>query len=415
MAVQDLTHLRQVVDRAVADVRVTDIHTHLYQPAFGDLLLWGVDQLLTYHYLIAETMRWSDISYESYYSLSTAEQADLIWQKLFLENSPYSEACRGVLTTLSLLGFDLSARSLAEARTYFRSVSVEEYVDRIFRVAKLESVVMTNDPFDPEEAAVWRRGFARDSRFHAALRIDPLLNGWDRSHKLLREWGYQVDGTLCSGDLREVRRFLSDWADRMNPLYMAVSLPTSFAMPEESSRAKLIEQCVLPLSRERNIPFAMMIGVKRRVNPGLRLAGDSGGRARISAVEYLCAQYPDNKFLVTMLSRENQHELAVTARKFRNLMVFGCWWFMNNPSIIEEITRMRFEMLGVSVIPQHSDARILDQVLYKWDHSRRIVGDVLHDKYADLMATGWRLEESEVARDVAKLFGGNFWTFLGRK
>ena len=25
--------------------------------------------------------------------------------------------------------------------------------------------------------------------------------------------------------------------------------------------------------------------------------------------------------------------LCVTARKFRNLHVFGCWWFMNVPSI----------------------------------------------------------------------------------
>ena len=26
------------------------------------------------------------------------------------------------------------------------------------------------------------------------------------------------------------------------------------------------------------------------------------------------------------------------ARKFANLMPFGCWWFLNNPSIIAEIT-----------------------------------------------------------------------------
>jgi hypothetical protein len=58
-----------------------------------------------------------------------------------------------------------------------------------------------------------------------------------------------------------------------------------------------------------------------------------------------------------MLARENQHELAVAARKFGNLMVFGCWWFVNNPSLITEITRMRVELLGTSFIPQHSDAR----------------------------------------------------------
>ena len=129
-------------------------------------------------------------------------------------------------------------------------------------------------------------------------------------------------------------------------------------------------------------------------------------------MERLCATYPDNKFMVTMLARENQHELCVAARKFRNLCVFGCWWFLNNPSLVEEMTRMRLELLGLSVVPQHSDARVLEQVIYKWDHSRAIIAKVLADKYADLMATGWELTEREIERDVARLLGGNFWEFL---
>ncbi|MGB9620196.1 MAG: glucuronate isomerase, partial [Armatimonadota bacterium] len=147
-------------------------------------------------------------------------------------------------------------------------------------------------------------------------------------------------------------------------------------------------------------------------NPGLRLAGDSVGRGSVEVVEHLCANYPDARFLVTMLSRENQHELCVAARKFRNLHVFGCWWFLNNPSLIDEITRMRLELLGLSVTPQHSDARVLDQLVYKWAHSRAIIADVLADKYIDLAAAGWRATEDEIRRDVAELFGGNFWTFV---
>jgi hypothetical protein len=37
----------------------TDIHTHLYAPSFGKLGLWGIDELLTYHYLEAEFFRYS--------------------------------------------------------------------------------------------------------------------------------------------------------------------------------------------------------------------------------------------------------------------------------------------------------------------------------------------------------------------
>ena len=103
-----------------------------------------------------------------------------------------------------------------------------------------------------------------------------------------------------------------------------------------------------------------MIGVYRQVNPGLRLAGDSVRRSNLDCLDNLCRGFPDNRFLVTTLAREDQHELCVTARKHPNLLVFGCWWFLNNPSVIQEITRERLEMLGLTVVPQHSDARVLD-------------------------------------------------------
>ena len=120
----------------------------------------------------------------------------------------------------------------------------------------------------------------------------------------------------------------------MDPFYLAVSLPDDFAWPEDSPRGRLIEQVVLPACRDHRLPFAMMIGVRRAVNPALRDAGDGVGKADVSTVHRLCRTHPDNRFLVTMLSRENQHELCVAARKFANLMPFGCWWFLNNPSIV---------------------------------------------------------------------------------
>jgi len=155
-----------------------------------------------------------------------------------------------------------------------------------------------------------------------------------------------------------------------------------------------------------------MIGVKKLVNPDLRLAGDSVGKGDINTLEYLCSKYPDNKFMVTMLSRENQHELCVVARKFKNVLVFGCWWFLNNPVLIEEITRMRLELLGSGFIPQHSDCRVLDQMIYKWDHSKKIIENVRLDKYSDILKTGWIIDESEIKRDINKLFGENFWRFI---
>ena len=406
--------VREAVKRIVHQTPIVDVHTHIYPSAFGDLLLWGVDELITYHYLIAEVFRVAPIPYEDFWKMTTKQKADHIWRHLFLDRSPVSEACRGVLTSLKELGLDTAERDLDLHRKYFEGRTADDHVGKVFDRANVRYVVMTNNPFDDAERPVWERGFEPDSRFRPALRVDELLVNLPRAAESLKTMGYQVSTDCGPDDLAEIRRFLEDWTARMKPLYMAASLPPGFMYPEDSPMGRVIEECFLPHGRDNNLPFAMMIGVKKLVNPNLQLAGDSVGKARIEAVENLCARNPRNKFLLTFLSRENQHECCIAARKFGNLHIFGCWWFLNNPSIIDEITRERLETLGLSITPQHSDARVLDQLLYKWNHSRRIIGDVLSDKYVDLLATGWRPTEDEIQRDVRLLFGGAFEEFLAR-
>jgi hypothetical protein len=423
MRIRDPQQLKAVVEASVREVAVTDVHTHLYPPAFGSLLPWGIDELLTYHYLVAEVFRWVDMPYSEFWALPKQAQAELVWRTLFVEHSPVAESCRGVLTVLQKLGLDLGSRDLASYRRYFAGLRVGDYVDTVLDLAGVKEVVMTNDPFDDAERELWLRGPQGDARFKAGLRLDGLLNGWGQNWSKLASWGYPVEEALTEQSGREVRRFLKEWARRIQAVYLAVSLPPTlrlgsgqaFTMPEDSPRGRLIAECVLPVCQELGLPFAMMIGVKKLVNPELQLAGDGVGKASIETIEHLCSRYPSNKFMVTMLSRENQHELCVAARKFRNLLVFGCWWFLNNPSLVEEITRMRLELLGLSFVPQHSDARVLDQLVYKWEHSRRVIGEVLYEKYRDLMASGWVMEDQEIRRDVGKLFGGNFWDFLGKR
>lgn len=399
------------VESVVAQTPISDIHTHLYDPAFGDLLLWGLDELLVYHYLVAEAFRYLDLPYDKFWALSKTQQADLIWEKLFIENSPISESCRGVLTCLNALGLDAKKRDLVALRRWFAKWKPADYVTRVMSVAGVSSICMTNSPFDDLERPVWERGFRRDERFSAALRIDPLLVSWKTAVPRLREWGYEVQVKLTAKTLGEVRRFLAYWSQRIHARYLMVSLPPEFHFPGPDECTQLIEHAVVPHCREHGLPLALMPGVKRAVNPQLRLAGDGLGLSNLTSIQNLCAAFPDNKFAATVLARENQHELCILARKFRNLHIFGCWWFLNNPSLIDEMTRMRLELLGLSVTPQHSDARVLDQIIYKWHHSKKVIGQVLVEKYCDLAATGWVITEAELRRDVRSLFGGGFERF----
>ncbi len=410
--IRETAILRQTVEEIVENTSVIDIHTHLFAPEFGAMNLFGIDELLTYHYLVAELFRYSNIKPEQFWKMSKSEKADLVWKHLFVENTPLSEAATGVITILNELGLDTNAQDLNELREYFQVLDVSKHIDLILQKSRVSRVVMTNDPFDTDEVKIWESGVPFDERFFAALRMDRLLNDW-RNTAAKMNWNNDLGNETIS----EIRTFFDSWIEKMNPLYMAVSLPDSFDYFADDERNKLIREVVLPAAVEHNLPFAPMVGVRRNINPALRAAGDGLGKGNIKSLDKLCVENADVRFLVTYLSRENQHELCVSARKFSNLMPFGCWWFLNNPSIIAEITRERIELLGTSFIPQHSDARVLEQLIYKWKHSRKIIAEVLSESYERLMNAGRNISKNDIGRDVEKLFSGNFenWTQLKKR
>jgi hypothetical protein len=436
--------IEKAVHATLHDQPIVDMHTHLYSPTFGTpvpnrtgktdpagLLLWGLDELITYHYLVAEVYRVvpaTALPYEKFWRMSKTEQADHIWKHLFVERTPLSEACRGVLTCFHMLGLDVGkTKSLTQARKWFAEQDPDEYIDRVMELSNVENITMTNPVFDDNERERWLKNPEKlrgDPRFKSVMRIDPILRNWPLAAMKLNEWGFDAgDGEkLSAKNIEEGRRFLREWIDRQQAVYLAVSLPPEFRYPADEAAndpvahagQAALEKIVLPVAAERNLPFAMMIGSRLKVNPALNDAGDVVGHSDVLSVIRLCAGFPQNKFFVTMLARENQHELCVAARKFGNLMIFGCWWFLNNPSLIEEITRMRIELLGTSVIPQHSDSRVLDQLLYKWNHTRTVLEKVLTGKYTDLANTGWTVTKQDVKQEVERLLKGNFIDFLKR-
>lgn len=430
----DRAQLARQVEEILDATPAWDLHTHLYPASFGTplagtgasaadpkgLMLWGIDELLTYHYLVAEVFRVVPsrvLPYADFWQMSKQQQADHIWQHLFLERTPLSEACRGVLTTLQRLGLDPADKDLDGYRQWFAQQDPNDHVDRVMQASGVCRITMTNDVFDDNERQRWLTDPAvgSDSRFAPVLRFDPLLCDWPSAARQLSAWGYRADENPSPEGIAEVRRFLSDWLDRTGAIYCAVSLPPTFrynGLDDTQVSSVIFREAVLPTLAERNLAMALMIGVVRGVNPRLSIAGDGLEKADVSSICRLCTDFPDNRFMVTLLSRENQHELAVAARKFDNLLPFGCWWFLNNPSIIEEMTRVRMELLGTSFAPQHSDARVLEQIVYKWSHSREIIAKVLADKYADIIRAGWPVSEDDMRRDAKLLLHDNFQNFV---
>ena len=73
---------------------------------------------------------------------------------------------------------------------------------------------------------------------------------------------------------------------------------------------------------------------------------------------------------------------------------------------------MRIEMLGLGFTFQHSDSRVLEQLLYKWDHSKKILIEILIKKYKEMRETGWDLKEEDIRRDVNLLLKGSYENFI---
>jgi hypothetical protein len=399
---------------------------------------------------------------EAFYILNKKEQADTIWKALFIDRSPVSEACRGVITTLRALGLDdaVDMRDLDAVRDYYSSFrdrgweGAEDFSKLVYRKAGVRYAVMTNIPFSAAEASQWRpKPKEYPEQYRSALRVDPLLSG-DRATvaSALRSSGYDVT-------LEGARQYLRDWCDTMKPEYMMASTPHNFLLPEGrftgvaktgineeamkqpfafadaiaannecivncngeddaaasviDENSDLLSQVLMPVCEERDLPVALKIGAHRGVNPRLKTAGDGVvAFADAGVLARLCSRFSKVRFLATFLSRNNQHEACIVASKFSNLHIYGCWWFCNNPSIIREITQMRMEMLGTAFTAQHSDARVLDQLIYKWSHSRAVIASVLAEEYTKLAASGWSFTRAELRRDVKRLFGGSYEEFM---
>jgi hypothetical protein len=69
--------------------------------------------------------------------------------------------------------------------------------------------------------------------------------------------------------------------------------------------------------------------------------------------------------------------------------------------------------LGTSFIPQHSDARVLEQLIYKWKHARNEIADALCDTYQQLLLGGRAVTADEISRDVSRLFSRNAREWIG--
>jgi glucuronate isomerase len=379
---------------------IFDLHTHLFPPKHEGYFLLGFKNLLNYHYLIAELLTAANIDASTFYSYNDEKKASLIWNELFEKRTPVSEACAGVLSILKELNIEIKNKSfLSICDEYDRKIQSDK---NILKLSNVSSLVMTNNPFDLDEWSLFHTNDWDKKIYLASLRLDDLILDYEEALKKAKDQTSNQKNTIVT--------YLEKCYSQSNPVYAAVSLnlETFHTIFEDS-----FWKDILVWLENKNLPLSLMLGVKRAVNKDFGLAGDGIGDINLKELSNLCNSFPKNKFLVTCLSLNDQHELTVLARKHPNLRIFGFWWFMNQPTIIKQILKMRIDMLGFSFIPQHSDARVSDQLIYKWNHFKKILHPILLEYYQELLDKNFPISENILQRDIDNLLSGNAKKYLG--
>ena len=157
----------------------------------ADCSLGGLTSL-TYHYLVAETLRVVDLEPCSLLEAGQNPAGRPGLKTLFVDRSLSAKPAEVCSPALPNLGLDVESRDLQGYREYFASLTPEQYIDKVLELSNVETVVMTNDPFDPAERSIWEQGGATDPRFRAVLRLDPSPRDYPQGISIPRELGYNV-------------------------------------------------------------------------------------------------------------------------------------------------------------------------------------------------------------------------------
>ena len=380
------SQIKFYIEKFVNSTPIFDIHTHLFPSKFKKYYNVGLIKLLNYHYLKAELFSLGNIKIKNFNNLDDNKKANIIWDNLFLNRYPISTATQGVLRILKIYGVEDVNQKFDKILKITNENQLSE--EDIFKITNINQVVMTNNPFNSEEKKILNLN--KDSKYLPSIRIDDLFMKPKSKNEHLNSW-YLSGQEKIKKAIKEIK------------IIIQTNKPSYFSLSTENFKEfenEFFFKNFLSLLKENKTPMMLLIGVKRGVNKLYNDAGDGIGTMNLDYLEKILIKFPRNKFLVSCLDYRDQFKLSVLARKFQNLKIVGFWWFNNNESIIENLLKQRFELLGDNFIVQHSDARIIDQLVYKWLDFKSIYIKVMVEKYQKLLSLGYKIKATDLERKI---------------
>jgi len=290
----------------------------------------------------------------------------------------------------AFLGFEGERVTLADCTwlcdTAERLMARPGWEEQTFHRSNLEKVFLTNDFDDP------LTGF-NTTRYVPCLRTDDLVFHLDQTEVLSRlQKATGIETPYDPAALRQALHKLFDHFARNGGKACAVSLPPDFC-PEPISPAVaknreafaqgvfwMLAECC----RDFDLPFDLMIGVRRRVYEQGVHQGQDLFDQQTSLIQYakLFNSFPEVTFCISVLSSGQNQELVSFSWIFPNVVTHGHWWYSNIPAYIEPDLRARLQAVPkTKQLGYYSDAYKLEFVLPKFNLYRRIVAQILADDF----------------------------------
>jgi glucuronate isomerase len=353
-------------------IPLLDPHSHIdpFAPAAR-----GLDDILGYHYYT-----------------ELAHSAGMGHEPLRPDVDP-RERCRAILSYMdrfdntaqyawfveivhTFLGLEIEHVTAAGTDRLFDTAasvfSRPDWESEVFRRSNLEKIFLTNNFDDRLD------GFDT-SKYVPCLRTDDLvfnLNKPEVKNRLAKTTGIEV------GDGATLRKSLGSLFERFTKAgakACAISLPPDFSPKPSSTFWLLAEFC-----HEFCLPFDLMIGVNRRVYEKGVFQGQDLFDQRTSLIQYreLFNAFPDVRFCISVLTSNQNQELASYAWIFPNVVTSGHWWYSNIPAYIEPDLRARLNAVPkTKQIGYYSDAYKLEFVLPKFNMYRCALATVLAEDF----------------------------------
>ena len=363
--------MRKAVWAAAHETPAVELRVRLSPADTQDSGLSGFDALLTSPVVLDEFFRRRArlcpaaegmAEKDRLLALAPAELADLVWRRLFLDRQPLSEATRIVLTTLGLFGIDLSSRDLGKIRERFDGIPAAERREKALRLANLETVLI---PVDVSAVKGEDKTGIRHPGFPVALSLSGLFGEWRETAKKLRRLGFDVKANVDNFSSMELRRFLAAETERLNPVAFSLDWPDG-GDSDWNGFARLVGEAVLPLCRERNLPFL--------------LASGPGG-ARPPA---FWAEVPDVRFLVFPGGKGDAWTPVPGMTRARNVLPCGPDRPLSHPAGLAQFFASHLETFGPDFHACHSGAARPEELAGIWAHLRWTLGEALIRRYEEV-------------------------------